>query len=54
MMREIKIAETLDQCLALAQRRENTSVGCGVVPYETNPETVIRVREYVENALVGH
>jgi len=31
----------------IARTRENTSLGCGVVPYEMPPETVLRLRELI-------
>jgi uroporphyrinogen-III decarboxylase len=31
----------------IARTRENTSLGCGVVPYETPPEIILRLRELI-------
>ncbi len=33
--------------MALAARRENTSVGCGVVPFETDPGLLLRLRDAI-------
>lgn len=38
----------LSRCIRLAQTRANTSVGCGVVPFETPPDTLKRIRDIVE------
>ena len=44
-----KIRTEAERCLALASTRPNTSVGCGVVPFETDPETLISVQSIIEN-----
>ena len=42
------IAEA-DRAIAIARSRQNTSVGCGVVPFEAAPDMVFKLREYVES-----
>lgn len=43
-----KIKEEAERCRALALTRPNTSVGCGVVPYETDPDTLLTVKSIIE------
>ena len=33
----------------LARRHPNTSVGCGVVPFETRPETILHLQTIIES-----
>jgi hypothetical protein len=37
-----------DRVMALAQGREKVCIGSGVLPYEAVPETVLAVKQYVE------
>lgn len=37
------------RCLGLALTRPNTSVGCGVVPYEADPKTLLTIKSIMEN-----
>ncbi len=46
-----KVRAEADRCLDLARERDNTSVGCGVVPYEADPDLVCRVADHVENQI---
>jgi uroporphyrinogen-III decarboxylase len=39
-----------EKALALARGRPDTSVGCGVVPYEAKPETVLKLRDFLATA----
>lgn len=34
--------------IALSKTRPNTSIGCGVVPFETNPDLLIALRDQIE------
>ena len=43
------IATAADRAKSFAETRSNTTVGCGVVPYETDPATVIRLRDQIES-----
>ena len=43
------VRKELDRVLELAKRREKACIGTGALPYETNPEVVLRAREYVLN-----
>jgi uroporphyrinogen-III decarboxylase len=36
-----------DRALAIARSRPNTVIGAGVLPYETRPENVFRLRDYL-------
>lgn len=36
-----------DRALAIARVRPNTVIGAGVLPYETNPENIARLRDYL-------
>lgn len=36
-----------DRVLAFARRRPNTMLGAGVLPYETAPENIFRLRDYI-------
>jgi hypothetical protein len=36
-----------DRVLAFTRRRPNTVLGAGVLPYETVPENVFRLRDYI-------
>lgn len=44
-----KIQTAADAAIALASTRANTSVGCGVIPFEAHPDTVCRLRDYIES-----
>lgn len=44
------IAKEVEVAVAIARSRDNTSVGCGVVPFESDPETVLFVKKAVEQA----
>ncbi len=37
----------VDRVLALAENREKVCLGTGCLPYETDPEIVIKTREYI-------
>jgi hypothetical protein len=37
------------RAISLAATRANTSVGCGVVPFETAPDLVLRLRDFIQN-----
>jgi uroporphyrinogen-III decarboxylase len=43
-----RIRTEAERCLALALTRPNTSVGCGVVPFETHPETLLKIKHLIE------
>lgn len=45
-----KATATADAAIILARRLENSSVGTGVVPFDTNPDQVLRLRDYVQNS----
>ena len=45
------IFSELDRILRLAVGRENVCLGTGVLPYETNPELVLKAKEYVWKSL---
>ncbi|MGC9452235.1 MAG: uroporphyrinogen decarboxylase family protein [Oceanipulchritudo sp.] len=44
-----KTTSEAERCRSLALTRPNTSVGCGVVPYETDPDTLLTVKSIIEN-----
>jgi len=44
------VAAAARGAVALAATRPNTSVGCGVVPFETDPAALLRLRDWVEGA----
>lgn len=46
-----KLDSIVAEAIEIAKLRENTCVGCGVVPYETEPAAVLAVRELVEPVL---
>ena len=41
------ITREVDRVLELAGDREKVCLGTGALPYETNPETVLRIRDYI-------
>lgn len=41
------ICSEADRCIELAASHPNSSIGCGVVPYETNPSTVCNLVKYL-------
>ncbi len=43
-----KIAGAAQAAADLARKRDNTSVGCGVVPYEAKPKVVLRLRDLIQ------
>lgn len=43
-----RIRAEADRVVRLAEGRENVCLGTGALPYETVPENVLRLREYVE------
>ena len=45
-----KLRAEADRVLAFACGRPNTVLGAGVLPYETKPEHVFRLRDYVAAA----
>lgn len=45
-----KIHAEAERCCSLAMTRHNTSVGCGVVPYEANPEILLFIKSIIENS----
>ena len=44
------IRREVDRLIALIGDRQNASIGAGVIPYETDPEVVLKTGEYVEAA----
>ena len=40
--------------MALAATRANTSVGCGVVPFETDPRLLLRLRDFIQQPQPTH
>ena len=42
-----RIQADADRIVSLARGRENVCLGTGALPYETPPENVLRLREYV-------
>ncbi len=45
-----KATAAADAAIALARRLENSSVGTGVVPFNTSPQRLLRLRDYVQNS----
>lgn len=43
------IQSEAERCHALASTRPNTSIGCGVVPFESDPETLLFIKSIIEN-----
>ena len=41
------ITREVDRVLELAGDREKVCLGTGALPYETNPETILRIRDYI-------
>jgi uroporphyrinogen decarboxylase len=41
------VQKEVDRVLALAQNRQNVCIGTGCLPFEANPETVLKAREYI-------
>ena len=44
-----QIREEVDRVLRLAAGRERVCLGTGALPYETPPENVVRIKEYVQH-----
>jgi uroporphyrinogen-III decarboxylase len=44
-----RVQAEADRALAVARLRDNTSVGCGVVPFEADPELVCRLTRHIQN-----
>jgi len=42
------IRREADRVVALARTREKACIGTGALPYETPPENVLRLKEYVD------
>ncbi len=42
-----EIYSEVDRVMKLAQRREKACIGTGVLPYETDPEVVLKIKEYI-------
>jgi uroporphyrinogen-III decarboxylase len=42
------IRREVDRLLALVGDRKNASIGAGVIPYEADPEVVLKAQEYVK------
>jgi uroporphyrinogen-III decarboxylase len=41
----------VERVTILARTRPNTSVGCGVVPFETDPETLLSIKSLIETKI---
>jgi uroporphyrinogen-III decarboxylase len=41
------VYKEVDRVLALAENRQNVCLGTGCLPYETDPEIVVKTREYI-------
>jgi len=41
------VYKEVDRVLALAENREKVCIGTGCLPYETDPEVVLKTREYI-------
>jgi len=37
----------VDRVLALAENRQNVCIGTGCLPYEADPEVVLKARKYI-------
>ena len=48
---EKKIFQEVDRVLKLAQKRENAVIGSGIIPYEAEPEVLLKIQNYVESKL---
>jgi hypothetical protein len=42
-----EIEKEVDRVLALADNRPNICIGTGCLPYETEPEVVLRTKQYI-------
>lgn len=42
----------VDRVLALAENRQNVCIGTGCLPYEADPDVVLKAREYIESKFV--
>ena len=47
-----QIRADADRIIRMVDGRPNVSMGTGVLPYETPPENVFRLREYVANQII--
>ena len=41
------VFKEVDRVVELAKSREKVCIGTGVLPYETKPEVVLKVKEYI-------
>jgi len=41
------VVREADRVIALAKKRERACIGTGVLPYETNPDVVLKVKDYI-------
>ncbi len=42
-----EVQKEVDRVLALAENRQNVCIGTGCLPYEADPDVVLRAREYI-------
>jgi len=47
------VYKEVDRVLALAQNREKVCIGTGCLPFETDPQVVLKTREYILSRSVG-
>jgi hypothetical protein len=41
------VKKEVDRVLALAENRQNVCIGTGCLPYEADPDMVLKAREYI-------
>ena len=41
------VKKEVDRVLKLAENRQNVCIGTGCLPYETDPQTVLKTRQYI-------
>jgi len=41
------VHKEVDRVLALAENRQKVCIGTGCLPYETEPQVVLKTREYI-------
>ena len=41
------VEKEVDRVLALAENRQNVCMGTGCLPFEANPDVVLKAREYI-------
>lgn len=44
-----EVKHEVDRVLAIAKKRDNVCIGTGVLPYETDPNLVFRIRDYISS-----